>query len=539
MSGRVYAVANQKGGVGKTTTAVNLAACLAEAGERALVIDLDPQANATSGLGERANGTSSYDLLDGAPFGDLVKPTRFENLWLIPSKPDLAGAAVELARRDDGEHYLAESLAGAGDGYSFVFLDCPPSLGPLTVNALAAADRVLVPVQAEYYALEGLSQLLRSVDIIKARLNPRLGIAGVLLTMVDARTRLSADVDAELRRHLGELVFKTTVPRSVRLAEAPSHGLPAIAYDRTSAGAEAYWKVAMELVERSCRRGPATKTGRPRRPGEASDVASRFSSEALPAATSSRSRSTRSTRTRGSRAGARLRCGFRARRLGSRTGCDPAGRRPPRAEGGWELIAGERRWRAAREAGLRMLPAVVRDADDRESLLLALVENVAREDLSPVEEARAYALLIDEFGLSLGEVSERVGRSKPAVSNRMRLLDLSDDVLAMVERGELSEGHARAVLAVPDQEGRRWLAREIVKTGMSVRAAEGKARFAGARQKARRKGTPVDPALSARVRAAAERRRVPGAADARPARDPFADEVELAELAEALERYGP
>jgi chromosome partitioning protein len=248
--GRVYAVANQKGGVGKTTTAVNLAACLAEAGERALVIDLDPQANATSGLGERANGTSSYDLLDGAPLAQLAKPTRFENLWLVPSKPDLAGAAVELARRDDGERFLAESLTGVGEEYSFVFLDCPPSLGPLTVNALAAADRVLVPVQAEYYALEGLSQLLRSVDIIKARLNPRLEIAGVLLTMVDGRTRLSAEVDAELRRHLGELVFKTSVPRSVRLAEAPSHGLPAIAYDRRSAGAEAYWKVAMELVER-------------------------------------------------------------------------------------------------------------------------------------------------------------------------------------------------------------------------------------------------------------------------------------------------
>jgi len=181
----------------------------------------------------------------------LVRPTRFQNLWLVPSKPDLAGAAVELARRDDGERFLADSLGDSADGYSFVFLDCPPSLGPLTVNALAAADRVLVPVQAEYYALEGLSQLLRSVDIIKARLNPRLAIAGVLLTMVDGRTRLSAEVDHELRRHLGELVFKTSVPRSVRLAEAPSHGLPAIAYDRRSAGAEAYWKVAMELVERS------------------------------------------------------------------------------------------------------------------------------------------------------------------------------------------------------------------------------------------------------------------------------------------------
>ena len=251
MPGRVYAVANQKGGVGKTTTAVNLAACLAEAGERALVIDLDPQANATSGLGERANGTSSYDLLDGAPLEELAKPTRFRNLWLVPSKPELAGAAVELARRQDGERFLAEALGGGSDAYSFVFLDCPPSLGPLTVNALAAADRVLVPVQAEYYALEGLSQLLRSVDIIKARLNPRLELVGVLLTMVDGRTRLSAEVDAELRRHLGELVFKTAVPRSVRLAEAPSHGLPAIAYDRRSAGSEAYWKVAMELVERT------------------------------------------------------------------------------------------------------------------------------------------------------------------------------------------------------------------------------------------------------------------------------------------------
>src|SRR5436309_7557076 len=251
MRPRTFAIANQKGGVGKTTTAINVAACLAGAGEPPLVVDLDPQANATSGLGERANGHSSYDLLDGAPLRELAKPTRFPNLHLVPSKPELAGAVVELARRDDGERFLARSLAEADEGYSFVFLDCPPSLGPLTVNALAAADRVLVPVQAEYYALEGLSQLLRSVDLVRARLNPRLSVAGVLLTMVDARTRLSADVERELRRHLGELVFRTSVPRSVRLAEAPSHGLPAIAYDRRSAGAEAYWKVAMELVERS------------------------------------------------------------------------------------------------------------------------------------------------------------------------------------------------------------------------------------------------------------------------------------------------
>ena len=251
MRARVFAIANQKGGVGKTTTAINLAACLAEAGERSLVVDLDPQANATSGLGERANGTSSIDLLDGAPLRELAKPTRFANLDLVPAKPDLAGTAAELARRGDAERYLAEALATANGDYAFVFVDCPPSLGPLTVNALAAADRVIVPLQAEYYALEGLAQLVRSVDLIRARLNPRLSIAGVVLTMVDRRTRLAADVDAEVRRHFGNLVFEACVPRSVRVAEAPSHGLPVTAYDRRSAGADAYWKVAMELVDRT------------------------------------------------------------------------------------------------------------------------------------------------------------------------------------------------------------------------------------------------------------------------------------------------
>jgi chromosome partitioning protein len=198
----------------------------------------------------RANGTSSYDLLDGAPLADLAKHTAFANLDLIPSRPDLAGAVVELAAREDGERYLAQALASGTSQYDFVFIDCPPALGPLTVNALAAADRVLVPVQAEYYALEGLTQLMQSIDLIRRRLNPGLGIGGVLMTMVDARTRLAQDVEAEVRKHFGTLVFRNSVPRSVRLAEAPSHGLPAIAYDRRSAGAEAYWKVAMELVER-------------------------------------------------------------------------------------------------------------------------------------------------------------------------------------------------------------------------------------------------------------------------------------------------
>jgi chromosome partitioning protein len=186
--GKVYAFANQKGGVGKTTTAINLAACLAEAGQRALVVDLDPQANATSGLGMRANGTSSYDLLDGVPLAELAKPTRFENLFLVPSKPELAGASVELSQHADGERYLADALKDV-EGFDFILLDCPQSLGPLTVNALAAADRVVVPVQTEYYALEGLAHLMQSINRIKTRLNAALTGAGGHLTMADGRTR--------------------------------------------------------------------------------------------------------------------------------------------------------------------------------------------------------------------------------------------------------------------------------------------------------------------------------------------------------------
>jgi ParB family chromosome partitioning protein len=208
-----------------------------------------------------------------------------------------------------------------------------------------------------------------------------------------------------------------------------------------------------------------------------------------------------------------------------------------RAAGGYELVAGERRWRAAREAGLATVPAVVREHDDRDTLLVGLIENVAREQLSPVEEARAYAVLLDEFALSLGDVADRVGRSKPSVSNRIRLLDLPDDVLGMIERGQLTEGHARAVLAVPDHEGRRRLAREIVQKGLSVRAAEQRAKWAGAKQRPRARTAPVDPALASRARDALERltgfRARVGASRVEIA---FADEHELAEIVEALER---
>jgi chromosome partitioning protein len=245
--GTVLALANQKGGVGKTTTAVNLAACLAEAGERTLVVDLDPQANATSGLGERASERTSEELFSGRLPSSLARATTIPNLDLVPARPDLAAADVELPA--DGHTGFTRGVRAAAEAYPFVFLDCPPSLGPLTVNALAAADRVLVPVQCEYYALEGLTQLLRSVERLRGRLNPRLSLAGILLTMA-ARTRLSAEVEREVRAHFGDLVFSAVVPRSVRLAEAPSHGLPITLYDPQSAGADAYYRVAGELADR-------------------------------------------------------------------------------------------------------------------------------------------------------------------------------------------------------------------------------------------------------------------------------------------------
>ena len=251
MPARVYAVANQKGGVGKTTTAVNLAARLAEAGERCLLIDLDPQANATSGLGRRANGVSTHDLLDGIRSRSSRSQRRSRTSISFRRSPSSPRPPYSSRRSRAASGTSADALIPpATDPYTFVFLDCPPAFGSLTVNALAAADRVIVPVQAEYYALEGLSQLLGSINLVKARLNPR---ARRRRDPADdggrahpARGGGGAGAAPPLRR----AVFTTSVPRSVRLAEAPSHGLPAIAYDRRSSGSEAYWKVAMELVER-------------------------------------------------------------------------------------------------------------------------------------------------------------------------------------------------------------------------------------------------------------------------------------------------
>jgi chromosome partitioning protein len=250
--GTVYAIANQKGGVGKTTTAVNVAACIAEAGYATLLVDIDPQANATVGLGLRKDRNPSiYDVLAGdVGAQDVVVDSGIPNLSVLPSHPDLAGANVELPREPGSEQRLREALAPLRDQYAYILLDCPPSLGPLTVNALVAADRVIVPVQTEYYALEGLAGLLDTLGLIQRELNPRLAVAGMLLTMHDGRTRLARDVEREVREHFPELVFDTVIPRNVRIGEAPSYGRPVIHHDPHSSGAEAYFELAKEVAAR-------------------------------------------------------------------------------------------------------------------------------------------------------------------------------------------------------------------------------------------------------------------------------------------------
>ena len=247
---RVLAVANQKGGVGKTTTAINLGACLADLGYRTLVVDLDPQGNASTGLGidTRALESSMYDvLMHDLPMEDCIEPASVRNLFVAPSSLDLAGAEIELVPAFSREMKLKRALEGVLDQYDFVFIDCPPSLGLLTVNGLAAAREVLVPIQCEYYALEGLGQLLRNVELVRRGLNPSLELSAIILVMYDARTKLADQVVTEVRQHFGAKVCRNVVPRTVRLSEAPSFGQPIIAFDPSSRGSLAYRELAKEV----------------------------------------------------------------------------------------------------------------------------------------------------------------------------------------------------------------------------------------------------------------------------------------------------
>ncbi len=249
--GRIIAVANQKGGVGKTTTTINLSAALAEAGQKVLLIDLDPQGNSTSGVGvdKRSLKNTIYELFLGTTdYNQCLIKTEYDNLWLLPANINLSGAEIELLDMERREYLLRNILEPVKKDYDFIVIDCPPSLNMLTVNALAAADTVLVPIQCEYYALEGLSQLLQTVSLVRKRLNPDLKLEGIVFTMYDARTNLSVQVVENVRKNLKENIYKTIIPRNVRLAEAPSHGMPITAYAPTSTGADSYRLLAMEVI---------------------------------------------------------------------------------------------------------------------------------------------------------------------------------------------------------------------------------------------------------------------------------------------------
>lgn len=254
---KIIAIANQKGGVAKTTTAVNLSACLAQAGQKVLLIDLDPQGNASSGLGIAKQKLTQciYDvLINDVPLSNVIQKTELKNLYVVPARIELAGAEIELVMQNSREHRLKETfqqyLAEQNPEFNYIIIDCPPSLGILTLNALTAATDVLIPIQCEYYALEGLSLLMNTLDRIRKQLNPQLDVIGALLTMFDARTNLSIQVVDEVKAYFRNKVFRTIIPRNVRLSEAPSHGKPVVLYDSRSRGAEVYGELAQEVIER-------------------------------------------------------------------------------------------------------------------------------------------------------------------------------------------------------------------------------------------------------------------------------------------------
>ena len=475
---QIISVINQKGGVGKTTTVINLAAGLSQHNKKILVIDLDPQGNATTGLG-LSNMENSSDTIYGVLNGtkeiyQVIKKTQFENLDLVTSNVDLSGLEVETADDTNRAFILKRKLAAylndSRGSYDYILIDCPPSLSLLTVMALVCSGSLLVPLQTEFFALEGLTQLMKTIERIKVSLNPELKIRGILLTMYDKRNKLSSQVEKEARDYFSEKVYSTVIPRNVRLSEAPSHGMPVLIYDKSCPGSKSYFSFTdefinqevnnrkcclMDKIKKGLGRGLSSLIGEAKVEPQTNQLQV---SDLIPNKYQPRKifdennliDLTNSIKERGM--------------------IQPIiVRKSNDGEGKFEIIAGERRWLAAQRAGLHNVPVVITEADDLKSLEFAIVENVQRHDLNPLEEAQGYKRLIDEFSYDQEKVSKFIGKSRSHITNSLRLLNLPDDVIKLIETQKLSAGHAKILVGL-DNAG--FVAKKIIEKKLSVRQAE-------------------------------------------------------------------